>query len=479
MSEHSLNDKHDDAEAYLDRAIRAAVSEPVPREARSRAVESAMSWQHSQHGAKRAQWFAAAAAVLLIAAASIYALYGRRAPETNTADTQDSPSRAKAHGASNHSNIEARESDAEKPIQIAAKWTSSIQVAVAQNAPVMIANGGKSPIHLGARVPQREAGGSLHIWDWSQSPISRVVSDVELWSNDRIAISPDGKLLVWARGEILDLETLERTPIDLGGEAVQVGEATYGRIGDMQFSPDGGRLALLIGSKVQIVQFPSGKLLGDFLAGEDYSLRIAFSADGKHVVSGNRSREVAIYDATTGEELQQLSPALDSQIMGVAISADGTYVTAYERTEFSRDPAEERYGDLLIWRTASGELAHRISGAQLRKLGGAGPSYGALQFSPDSKYLAAESWGRIFVIDVATGEIAAALNESAVQSIQWAADGKTITTIAPLVGSDGEGDMLPGRYDVYPAMNEWNWRDGKKVRSFDASQARAQSPAGE
>ena len=478
MSEHSLNDKQDDGEVHLDRAIRAVLLEPVPREARSRTIDSAVAWQHPQRVQKQAPWLAAAAAVLFIAASSVYALYSRRAPETNLATQQGQRDAVGPQNAKDF-HIDARQSNGTMPIRAAPKWTSSIQTVVAQNAPVMIANGGNSPIHLGEWIPQRESGGSLHIWNWSKSPISRVVPEVELWSTARVVLSPDGKLLVWARGEILNLETLERTPIDLGGDVEQVGEATYQRIGEMQFSSDGRRLALLIGSKVQIVEFPSGNRLCDFPAGEDYALRIAFSADGKQVVTGNRSREVTIYDATTGEELQQFGPALDSQIMGVAISADGTYVAAYERTEFSSDAAEERDGDLLIWRTESGELTHRIAGAHLRKLGGAGPSYGALQFAPDSKYLAAESWGRVFVIDVATAEIAAALKESAVQSIQWAADGKTITTIAPLSGGDADGELPFPRYYIYPAVSEWDWRDRVRERSLDNPRPRAEPAAGE
>ena len=481
MTEHGLNEKHDDADVYLDGAIRAILQEPIPREARSRTIESLAAWHHPERRLaqrNRVRLVVASAAMLFIAAASLYALYARQAPQRNLADSQLRERGAVVPQASKDLHLDERESNGTMAFRAAPKWTSSIQTVVAQHAPVMIANGGNSPIHLGEWIPQRASGGSLHIWDWSLSPISRVVPEVELWSNARVVLSPDGKLLLWARGEVLDLETLKRSPIDLGGEVEQVGEAAYQRIGDMRFSPDGGRIALLIGAKVQIVEFPSGELLCDFPAGEDYALRIAFSADGTQVVSGKRSREVAIYDATTGEELQQFLPALRNQIIATAISADRSHVAAYERTE-SSDPAEDRDGDLFIWRAASGELAHRIAGAQLREFGGFGPHYGALQFSPDSKYLAAESWGRVFVIDVATGEIAAALKESPVKSIQWSGDSTTITTVAPLSGADGEGELPLGRYDIYPAVNDWNWRDGKKVRSLDAPRLRRGEPAGE
>ena len=47
-------------------------------------------------------------------------------------------------------------------------------------------------------------------------------------------------------GRDLDLETEKWTKIDLGGADYKIGESTFGRIGDMRFSPDGNRLALLV-----------------------------------------------------------------------------------------------------------------------------------------------------------------------------------------------------------------------------------------
>src|SRR4029077_9492709 len=123
-------------------------------------------------------------------------------------------------------------------------------------------------------------------WDGSKSPVSRVLPDIEFWGTECVALSPDGTQLVWARGDILNLETGERTRIDLGGADVKIGESTYGRIGDMQFSPDGGRLAIFVtnldeevpgritSQVVQIVEFPTGRLLCEFPPGEQYALRI-------------------------------------------------------------------------------------------------------------------------------------------------------------------------------------------------------------
>lgn len=174
--------------------------------------------------------------------------------------------------------------------------------------------------------------------DWSRSPLSRVAMEAEWFRSERVALSPDGKLLVRASGEIkmalsddgrkllvrasseiIDLESGTRTPIDLGGAVYQVDNATYSRIGGMQLSPDGSRIALLvqlpheegfpsIGEHViQLVEFPAGRVLCHFPAGESYELRVAFSPDGKQVVAGEPDKQILVHqwivrrDATTGK----------------------------------------------------------------------------------------------------------------------------------------------------------------------------------
>ena len=224
----------------------------------------------------------------------------------------------------------------------------------AERVPVIVANGGKEPIRLGSVT--REGGGLLHVWDWSTSPVSRVLPDVEFWGTENVALSPDGSQLVWAKGDILDLRTGKQTHIDLGGADVRIGEAMYGRIGDMRFSPDGGRLAILVtileedipgrikSEVVQVVEFPSGGRLCEFPAGESYALRVGFSADGEQIASADAERQVLLRDAATGDILQRFVPALTSQVMGVAISSDGR--TTGDQSVGGR---EDRYPEMETW----------------------------------------------------------------------------------------------------------------------------------
>ena len=120
--------------------------------------------------------------------------------------------------------------------------------------------------------------------------------------------------------------------------------------------------------------------------------------------------------------------------MGVAISPDEKYVAAYERE--SNPQGKPQTGDLVIW-DAAGKLLHRLPAALLKEKGGAGPVFGTMRFTPDSRHLAAESGGRIFVIEVETGTIIAALSSGFDRWLQFSPDGATLTAITPVAGSDG------------------------------------------
>ncbi|MDB5355783.1 MAG: hypothetical protein JWN24_2236 [Phycisphaerales bacterium] len=344
-----------------------------------------------------------------------------------------------------------------------------IHAQVADFAPVIIANGGKDPILLGSATHER--GGSLHVWDWSKGTQSRVLPEIEFRGTERVALSPDGKQLVWASGKILDLGAANWTKIDLGGEDVKIGERTYTRIGDMRFSPDGSRLALLVtnfvknepghieSQTVQVVEFPSGRRLCEFPAGEEYALRIGFTLNGKQIVSADSMLQISRRDSATGKILKSYAPALKSQVMGMAVSPDGKYVAALER-----EP-----GDLYIWESDTGRLAHQMDGGDLRKLGGHGPAYGAIRFSPDGKFLAAAYWGRLFVFDLATGKTVAALKEDIGTNIQWSTDGKKLTVVTPVTVGDRN---VSGRKNTYPAVHEWDWRNNKQIELTGGSSAK-------
>ncbi len=347
-------------------------------------------------------------------------------------------------------------------LEMGPAWISNVHSVTARDATIMIANGGNAPIELGSAIPQADAGDRIHIWNWSVSSRSRVLDKVT-WRQESLALSPDGGLMVWSAGDIVNLKTGAQSKIDLS--------APHGRIGPMQFSPDGNRLAMFItqyekenprritGHIVRILSFPNGRLLCEFPAGEDYALRIAFTSDGAKIAAGNRDRTVTLRDADTGRPLRQFEPALRTQLMSLAICPDEKYIAACEADQGTG-------GDLVIWDLTTGQERHRLLAADLAKRGGGRPYHGTMRFSPDGQHLALRSSGRIFIINVEAGTIAAALPSDFEQHLQWSPDGQTLTAIAPVAGG---GDLGRQRVDIYPHIQIWNWRTGQRIQRIGAA----------
>ncbi|MBC8356334.1 MAG: hypothetical protein H8E66_30515 [Planctomycetes bacterium] len=185
------------------------------------------------------------------------------------------------------------------------RFANGAQVLHAANAPVIVATGRNKPLPVGAYLPYREAGNTLHVWNWSKSPTSRIFKEVPLLPYDNFALSPDGKTLVRADGRVLDLETSAESKIGLGGEFHYAGHyhehtriAKIPRITSLEFTPDGKRLLVRLDDLdlrpsdhplrerdmvkkpiLQLVAFPSGCLLCELPAG----IAIAYSHDQRSV----------------------------------------------------------------------------------------------------------------------------------------------------------------------------------------------------
>jgi WD40 repeat protein len=353
-------------------------------------------------------------------------------------------------------------------------YKATVRFARASDAPILVGTGRQESIELGAEVPYTSGGDTLHVWDWSKSRQSRVMKDIRLWPEQRFCLSPDGTLLVWAKGDVLNLTNGERSTIDLGGE-FHVGHlgGTLQRIEHLQFTPDGRRLALLVLNLVltksshplrrqdlttsptfQIVDFPSGKLVCEFPAGNQSDLPPAFSADGKRVVSrypqGESASKIVERSARTGEIRREYEPHPREYAYAIGLSADGSLLAVYDSA-----------GDALLWDTRTGKLKHKVPlprdapGAHLR-------------FSPDGKLLALSLFPglspKLIVIDVAAGAVVAAVSQESSGDIHWSADSKSFDVIYDHRGLREERDKA-GRhvlYNLYPLIQTYNVADIRK-----------------
>src|SRR5262249_10950162 len=154
----------------------------------------------------------------------------------------------------------------------------------------------------------------------------------------------------------------------------------------------------------------------------DLAYSVAFSPNGKFLVSGGVTGGVVLWDALTGQEMRPLrSPGTCSHAV-VAFAPDGQTVAAGCLGVLGH-PLEH---SIHLW---------TVDGKEVACFGG-GTSVGALAFSPDGRTLATGgSHGDLHLWDVASGkERLSFLNQDVpVCSVAFSPDGRTVASIGNCV----------------------------------------------
>lgn len=109
---------------------------------------------------------------------------------------------------------------------------------------------------------------------------------------------------------------------------------------------------------------------------------VAYSGDGKSVLSSSWDGTVRLWDASTGKELRRLKGAKDG-FSSVAVSPDGTILAGGDMGR-----------TLYLWDAATGKELHRVEKLENTVFG--------LRFAPDGKTLAGLSGNTVRVWDVTT-----------------------------------------------------------------------------
>ena len=205
-----------------------------------------------------------------------------------------------------------------------------------------------------------------------------------------------------------------------------------GIIIEIQYSPDGSRLAVASNTGIWIYDAQTGEEL-DLLTGHTNRINsIAFSPDGRMLASGSSDSTIRLWDAATGEHLHTLKGHVYS-VRNVAFSPDSLTITS------SGD------GNLHLWDVRTGEhlrtlvsfdsyekrhLWHPRTREHLRTLivGGDWLIGGGHPLSPDGNTLV--SWkadGTLHLWDAATGEHLHTLEGlGLVSSVVFSPDGRTL-----------------------------------------------------
>jgi RNA polymerase sigma factor (sigma-70 family) len=226
-----------------------------------------------------------------------------------------------------------------------------------------------------------------------------------------IAFLPGDKTLMTLGERVLsfwDVATGKerRSPADLGwGSAYAL-------------SSDGRVLAVATGPDYAIYlwEVAGGKDLRQLRGHQDQIRAVAFTADGRTLVSGGHDKTVRVWDTATGKEVRRIQEG--SMVLAVAVSPDGKTLAA---------ASGETSSTVRLRETATGK--------ELRSFQGQMPIFQVL-FAPDGKTLAAleppnggSPQTKIHLCDVDTGKVRQLPPQNDyVWSAAFAPDSKTLAT---------------------------------------------------
>ena len=157
------------------------------------------------------------------------------------------------------------------------------------------------------------------------------------------------------------------------------------RLRSVAFSPDGRRIVTgSFDNTARVWDAETGQPTALLSGHADRVISVAFSPDGQRIVTGSYDKTTRIWDISTGREVMRLSGHTD-RLRAVAFSPDGRFVAtgSYDKTA-------------RIWNAASG--------AEIRLLSGHTEVVTSVAFSPDGRHLVTASYDKTARIwDVATG----------------------------------------------------------------------------
>ncbi|KAG6916295.1 hypothetical protein DXG01_007492 [Tephrocybe rancida] len=269
--------------------------------------------------------------------------------------------------------------------------------------------------------------------------------------------------------QMLDMLTAwidKYTPNTLGGwkEALKFSQSFFSGsaspytphfiVHDVGLSPDRKQVVSAGEDKsVCIWDALTGDIVNELNGHTDRVLSVAFSPDGKQVVSGSADQSVHIWDVLTGDLVKQLNGHTD-QVQSVAFSPDGKQVVSGSNDQ-----------SVHIWDVLTGDL--------VKELNGHTDQVWSVAFSPDGKQVVSGSADQsVCIWDSLTGDLVKELNghTDQVWSVAFSPDGKQVVS-----GSRDRSvhiwDALTG--DLVNELNghtNWVWSvsfspDGKQVVS--------------
>ncbi len=255
-----------------------------------------------------------------------------------------------------------------------------------------------------------------------------------------VAFSPDGTRIVSGSDYPENAVLLW----DVSGGTSQRYDDHEDAVRSVAFAPDGrsivsGSCGVLeegycVRGELLLWDADNGTLLRQLEGHDDAVQSVAFSPDGRSIVSGAADGTLLLWDATNGMLLREFAGHPDA-VQGVAFSPDGSSVLSGSCGALQEDDqgAGTGYcirGEMILWDVASGDVLRRYRE-------GHRSTVQSVAFAPDGRTILSGACqtseipcpvGEMILWDVASGDVLRRFegHENAVLSVAFAPDGRTI-----------------------------------------------------
>jgi WD40 repeat protein len=270
-----------------------------------------------------------------------------------------------------------------------------------------------APLHFLAFTPDgrslvTQGGDGPRVWDAATGKEVRrfaAAAGTVFWA---AALSPDGTRLATLELEQPDKAVARLWDVATGKAVRELAAPPWGTgWPKMLFSPDGKKIAGVCYESPRVVVWDvaTGKQVLAWDGAPRRVWDVAFTPDGKELMTGGDDGVVQARDAATGKPLRKIGSDL-GEVGRLALSPDGAVLATVGQRRDDGKGADYWQGDdcVRLWDVATGKLLRRLSVPAGGTYAGFPVGLNSLAFTPDGKRLAAGGADRALrVWEVATG----------------------------------------------------------------------------